>query len=243
MTYEIKDAHVSYFVCDSALEDAKPSELARYFDRALIYKEGTGISTAGGRGQTLLYTLDKRDLVLRHYLRGGLWGKMMGDRYSVFTGDSERALLELELLDILYRYGLPVPKPFIARQERQGAFLKNDIVIYRVPDSRDLFYILKERELTHQELAEIGRVLRRFFAHDVVHTDLNIHNILLSSTGKVSLIDFDRCRQTLLREAHKKAMLERLERSFAKEMRKDPKLHFKVGDFEVIKRHALKKEN
>ena len=112
-----------------------------------------------------------------------------------------------------------------------------------VPDSRDLFYILKERELTHQELAEIGRVLRRFFAHDVVHTDLNIHNILLSSTGKVSLIDFDRCRQTLLREAHKKAMLERLERSFAKEMRKDPKLHFKVGDFEVIKRHALKKEN
>ena len=202
MTYEIKDAHVSYFVCDSALEDAKPSELARYFDRALIYKEGTGISTAGGRGQTLLYTLDKRDLVLRHYLRGGLWGKMMGDRYSVFTGDSERALLELELLDILYR-----------------------------------------DELTHQELAEIGRVLRRFFAHDVVHTDLNIHNILLSSTGKVSLIDFDRCRQTLLREAHKKAMLERLERSFAKEMRKDPKLHFKVGDFEVIKRHALKKEN
>ena len=82
-------------------------------------------------------------------------------------------------------------------------------------------------------------LVKRFFEHDVVHTDLNIHNIMLSESGEVYLIDFDKCRQTLLRQAHKDAMLSRLKRSFLKEKRKNPQLNFKEQDFSLIKKTAL----
>lgn len=237
--HEISFGHVTWFFTDETLLYLDHSELEHYFDRVYIHKEGFNLKIAGGRGQTLLYSLHDKDLVLRHYYRGGLWGKLMGDKFWALTGDSERSLLELELLDLLYEDGLPVPKPFIARQERRGSFLHNDIVIYQIKESRDLSYILKERALTEQELVTIGKTLKRFFGYDVVHTDLNIHNILLNNEGEVFLIDFDKCRQTLLRQAHKDAMLSRLERSFNKEMRLNPQLHFKASDFALIKEHAL----
>ena len=227
-----------YFV-DESLLDLENEQLEQFFDREYIHKNACNLKECGGRGQTLLYSLQGSDLILRHYLRGGLWGKVMGDKYFALTGDSERAFLELELLDLLYEENLPVPKPFIARQQRSGAFLRNDIVLYQLKDSQDLFYLLQKRSLTQEELVKIGKTLKRFFEHDVVHTDLNIHNIMLSQSGEVYLIDFDKCRQTLLRQAHKDAMLSRLNRSFLKEKKKNPNLYFKESDFSLIKDMAL----
>ncbi len=239
MAYEFKDGRVIYYFADEALCDLKPKEYARMFDVDNIKAFGKDLKICGGRGQTLLYALGGEDLVFRHYRRGGLWGKLMGDKYSCFTGDCQRALLELELLDILYNDGLPVPKPKIARQVQSGLFVTNDIIIYQIKDSPDLSYVLKERSLSKSELANIGLTLKRFFKYDVVHTDLNVHNILLGPGGKISIIDFDKCKQTMLRSAHKMAMLQRLQRSFEKEKRLDPGFHYNSADFEIIKSRAL----
>ena len=53
----------------------------------------------------------------------------------------------------------------------------------------------------------------------VNHTDLNIHNILLDNDGKAWIIDFDKCYQQQ-GEAWKEANLQRLLRSFNKELNK-----------------------
>lgn len=66
----------------------------------------------------------------------------------------------------------------------------------------------------------------------VNHTDLNIHNILIDDKDKVWIIDFDKCRK----QEHgdwKKQNLERLLRSFKKELLKR-QIHWKERDFAVL---------
>ena len=72
----------------------------------------------------------------------------------------------------------------------------------------------------------------------LVYNDLHFDNFIYDGE-KLYLIDFDKCRQTLLRQAHKDAMLSRLNRSFLKEKKKNPNLYFKESDFSLIKDMAL----
>ncbi|MFA0229768.1 lipopolysaccharide kinase InaA family protein, partial [Vibrio sp. 10N.261.45.A7] len=53
----------------------------------------------------------------------------------------------------------------------------------------------------------------------VNHTDLNIHNILIDENNTVWIIDFDKCYQQL-GNSWKQGNLDRLKRSFIKELNK-----------------------
>ena len=70
--------------------------------------------------------------------------------------------------------------------------------------------------------------------NQVNHTDLNIRNILLDHQGKVWIIDFDKCFQQP-GAGWQKGNLERLLRSFHKELKKCS-INWQEGDWDDLMR-------
>ena len=221
--------------------DQELSFYESFFDRDAIEKS-EGVSSRGGRGQTLLFKREGRDLVLRHYKRGGLFGRLVSDSFFCFEPHSHRAYDEFSLLKRMLELKLPVPKPVIAREISFGPGIVQDIVIERLKGYTDLSYVIAERHLTSQEFTSIGRTLKSFFDNNILHTDLNIRNILIDDNGSVSVIDFDKCFFVPLTSSQKQDMISRLLRSFRKEIERnsEKKVNFNESDFELLKQEALK---
>lgn len=182
-------------------------------------QQGMVIGSAQGRGTTWFVQLPTLQGALRHYRRGGLFGKIIADHY-IFTGwEKTRCVAEFELLAKLSQAGVNVPKPIAARAQKRLFCYQADLLSEKIPDAQDLVDILQQRTLSQQEYQAIGLQIKKMHDAQVNHTDLNIHNILLDKAGKVWLIDFDKCSQQS-GESWKAANLARLLRSFNKELRK-----------------------
>ncbi len=213
------------------------AEAERLLD-ARALKAG-GAKEAGGRGQALSFTQDGRGYFLRHYLRGGLWGRLMGDRFISLMPHAHRAFDEFRLLDWMRGQGLPVPEPVAAREEG-CVLIRQDIVVGGI-DAEDLSRVIARRCLTRGECLRLGQTIGRFFEAGVMHTDLNIRNILLSKEGEFFLIDFDKCYRTTMGRAERQAVLSRLRRSFLKEIRvTSGKAHYNDTDFALIESKAMR---
>ncbi|SNY50012.1 3-deoxy-D-manno-octulosonic-acid transferase [Arsukibacterium tuosuense] len=158
----------------------------------------------------------QQQLVLRHYYRGGLAGKVNKDRFFYQSALYSRAMQEFALLQWMRQQGLAVPSPVAARYRQTGLSYRADLLIERISDARDLATILhSERALQDSEWQAVGMAIARLHTAGVDHTDLNCRNILLDNSGTIWLIDFDKCRrrppghwqqqnlQRLLRSLHK----------------------------------------
>lgn len=241
MTEQVVFKNAKFITADDfSLPYKSAAELNRLFSLDFIKKNAAALSFKGGRGQTALFSLSGEDLVLRQYLRGGLWGKLMHDKFFIASHDAHRAFDEFILLGKLKAKGLPVPEPVAAKEEKSGLFLRNYIIIKQIKNCADLSYVIKNRHLSADEFIRIGSTLKRFFDEGVLHTDLNIRNILLDNKGDVYVIDFDKCKIIDLGRQDKEAMLARLLRSFNKEVRITANAaYFKESDFALLKEAAL----
>lgn len=201
-------------------DDSLISEnIERCFDAQFWHSRNKIIGSASGRGTTWFIQLDKAQAALRHYRRGGLFGKLISDHY-IFTGWLKtRAIAEFKLLETLNQSGVNVPKPIAARVLKRNFCYQADLLSEKIPDAQDLVAILQQRVLTELEYSEIAKQIKKMHQAQVNHTDLNIHNILLDKQGKVWLIDFDKCYQQS-GEVWKEENLKRLLRSFYKEKKK-----------------------
>lgn len=210
---------------------------SRYFDREAILK-GDAISR-GGRGQTLLYETDGLEVVMRHFRRGGLLGRILKDGFFVFEPHAHRAFDEFRLLEEMRSQGLPVPEPLLAREKNIGGMIVQDILISRI-HARDLSFVLRERSLSKTELLRLGSVIKAFFDGGIEHTDLNIRNILLDDEGRFFIIDFDKCFKSHPDAARRRGIVDRLHRSFLKEARRfGDAVHYEDQDFALIESSAL----
>ena len=117
-----------FFINSSLPSDQDQSFYDSFFDRESIDRS-EGVTSRGGRGQTLSFTKDGRELVLRHYKRGGLFGKLVSDCFFFFEPHSHRAYDEFTLLNRMLELNLPVPKPVIAREIKSSIGIVQDIVI------------------------------------------------------------------------------------------------------------------
>lgn len=165
--------------------------------------------------------------VLRHYYRGGLIGKIINDSY-LFTGmEQTRAAKEFALLHHLHTLDLPAPMPIAFRVKRRGLFYQADLLSSRIENAQDLVAILSEKALDDTVWQRIGATIKRFHQHNIYHHDLNAHNILINDKQQVFIIDFD---QGEVRTNHsnkwQQGNIDRLKRSFLKELNKLPKFHF-----------------
>ena len=204
--------------------DENKAEQAHFFEAAYWQRQNRILGSAQGRGTTWFLRTDDLfgvNSALRHYYRGGLWGKINRDRYPFTSLQDTRSFAEFHLLNRLHQAGLPVPKPIGARVEKL-AFnsYRADILTEKIENAQDLTAFLQQTTLSEEGWRQIGQLIRRLHDLQICHTDLNAHNILVQQTDeqqKYWLLDFDKCGQKS-GSFWKQENLNRLQRSFLKEV-------------------------
>ncbi|WP_281630252.1 3-deoxy-D-manno-octulosonic acid kinase [Vibrio sp. St2] len=203
------------------------------FDAGFWQNAGKVIGSAQGRGTTWFVQTETIEAALRHYRRGGLFGKLVEDSYLFSSWEKTRSYQEFQLLNTLIEAGVNVPRPIAARTVKSGVTYKADLLSEKIPNARDLVSILMESPLPAEMYQKIGLEIRKMHDAQVNHTDLNIHNILIDEQDKVWIIDFDKCYQQS-GNGWKQSNLDRLKRSFEKEVGKGG-IHWKLDDFQHLK--------
>lgn len=93
-------------------------------------------SATGGRGTTWFIQLENMQAALRHYRRGGLFGKLINDHYWFSGWDNTRCAQEFQLLLALIEAGgVHVPRPIAARAVKSGLFYQADLLSERIPNA------------------------------------------------------------------------------------------------------------
>ncbi|NVJ61297.1 MAG: 3-deoxy-D-manno-octulosonic acid kinase [Gammaproteobacteria bacterium] len=184
-----------------------------------------------GRNKTYFCQYPKNDngyleLVLRHYFRGGLVGKINNDAYHFSSIESTRPYRELSILESIQNKQLPGPKPIGGYVIKHRGFYRADILIEKIPDAKDAYQILIEQEVSESTWIKMGQCIRNFHDAGIFHADLNIHNIMLNEDGDTWLIDFDKGEERAPSKKWQSVNLERLLRSLNKEKAKHPEFNF-----------------
>nr|WP_319555503.1 3-deoxy-D-manno-octulosonic acid kinase [uncultured Vibrio sp.] len=199
------------------------------FDIEYWQSQNAVVGSATGRGTTWFVQLDTMQAALRHYQRGGLFGKLVKDNYWFSGWEKTRSVQEFQLLLMLTEAGVNVPKPIAARAVKTGLTYQADLLSERIPNAKDLVSVLQEQSLSAAMYQQIGQEIAKMHNAGVNHTDLNIHNILIDADEKVWIIDFDKCYQQA-GSGWQKNNLDRLLRSFSKEQRKRA-IHWQEDEF------------
>lgn len=197
-------------LCQSATE--------HYFSADYWQRQGAVFGYASGRGKTWFINMPTVKAALRHYRRGGLFGKLVKDHYFFTSWEKTRGYQELMLLFHLRDSGVNVPRPIAAQAVRKTFCYQADLLSEKIANARDLVSILQEQALSDEMYLNIGQEIRKLHDAQVNHTDLNIHNILIDEQEQVWIIDFDKC-YIQPGDDWKLKNLERLRRSFDKEVK------------------------
>ena len=187
---------------------------------------------SGGRGNTMFVGNIPRQFVLRHYVRGGLIGRVVNDTYLYSGEDKTRSFLEWRMLAKMADNGLRVPRPAAARYVRSGSFDKADIITVRIPGVVALSeYIAEDRgeEFWHS----LGGAIHDFHRAGVFHADMNAYNLQIERWARMWMLDFDKGR---LRQPGpwQQKTLDRLHRSLQKIKQLDSRLHCSALDWNAL---------
>ncbi len=156
-------------------------------------------------GRRPLYELESGDqrFVVRRFRHGGLMRWMTGECYL----DAQRPFRELILSDSLLRVGIRTPRVVAARARMSSVYgWQLDVMTRRVDDALDLGFVLglvRRGEVATAAwraiLVELGALVRRLHAHELVHADLQPNNVLVNqralegASPELWLLDLDRC--------------------------------------------------
>ncbi|MEP4892409.1 MAG: 3-deoxy-D-manno-octulosonic acid kinase [Aliiglaciecola sp.] len=206
---------------------------SEHFSPTFWQQNNSVIGSAAGRGTTHFIQSEQHKLVLRHYRRGGLIGKILNDQYLYLGLPSTRAFQEYLLLEKMKGMGLPAPTPVAYRVVKKGLYYHGDLITLKIPNAQDIHHVLQTRPLSEQEWRDIGNTIALFHQQQIYHHDLNIHNIMLDDAGKVWLIDFDKCAEKD-GESWKQNNLDRLLRSLNKESNKMANYHFEHKNWSLL---------
>ena len=205
------------------------------FDPSWLCSQKFWEGSTHGRSQAHFFHYTGIDMVLRHFHRGGLVGRLNRDLYLRVGAPRSRAIRECDLLADMHVQGLPVPLPVAARYVPFGPFYRADIITQRIPHADTLQDVISERALSDQMWTAIGASVRNLHNHGVFHSDLNCRNIMIDADERVWFIDFDKCEKRAP-GAWKQANLDRLNRSLAKTAAGSENVHWhdaKWADFLV----------
>lgn len=180
---------------------------------------------SGGRGNTMFVGNIPRQFVLRHYVRGGMVGKIVKDLY-VWTGAEEtRPFREWRMLAKMADNGLRVPRPAAARYVRNGPFYKADLITVRVPNVCALSTWIHQQKGDEAFWQGVGQGIFEFHSHGVYHADMNAYNLQIDGDRHLWMLDFDRGK-LLAAGPWQQETLSRLHRSLQKIKSRDPALHY-----------------
>jgi 3-deoxy-D-manno-octulosonic acid kinase len=186
-----------------------------WFDAAHWLVQGRAQNVSGGRGGAIYLDAPFGRCVLRHYRRGGMVARVMGDRYLWTGAERTRGFAEFALLAELHGRGLRAPAPVAARYQRKGAHYRADLITRRIEGASTLAELVARDRCDAGAAARVGETIAEFHAAGVYHADLNAHNVLLVGET-VWLVDFDRGQMRTPARAWQLANLARLRRSLLK---------------------------
>jgi 3-deoxy-D-manno-octulosonic acid kinase len=172
-------------------------------------------TVSGGRGGATFIDAPFGRSVLRHYRRGGMVARVMGDRYLWTGAERTRGFAEFRLLATLRERNLPVPEPIAARYQRNGAHYRADLITRRIEGVATLAELLARNRVDAHIASRVGAEIAKFHANGAYHADLNAHNVLVDA-DTVWLIDFDRGELRSPSRDWQQANLARLQRSLRK---------------------------
>jgi 3-deoxy-D-manno-octulosonic acid kinase len=193
----------------------------------------TGRLGAAGRGNTMFVGNVPRQFVLRHYVRGGMIGKLVRDSYLWTGAESSRPFREWRMLAKMADSGLRVPRPAAARYRRKGIFYTADLITVRVPKVRALSDWIHTGPGGDEFWQNLGAAIHEFHSHGVFHADMNAYNLQIDNRGQLWMLDFDRGR-LLPPGPWQQKTLSRLHRSLQKLKTMDPKLHYEQQCWEQL---------
>ena len=192
-----------------------------------------GALRSSGRGNTMFVGNVPRQLVLRHYMRGGFIGKVIRDRYVFSGADKTRSFREWRLLHKLAEKNLRVPRPAAARYCSRGTFYTADIITVTIPNAVALSQYIASRNPRAAFWNSIGAAIREFHAAGVFHSDMNAYNLQIDAAGLLWMLDFD--KGSLRPPGHwQQATLNRLHRSLNKIVTLDPTVNFRAESWEQL---------
>lgn len=190
-----------------------------------------GALRSAGRGTTLIVGDGEHEFVLRHYIRGGIPGRLIRDSYFWLSERQTRSFAEWHLLAKLNNMGLPVPRPAAARYCRRGPVYTADLLTMRLPDIRSLADRIAERPGDGHFWQDLGAELHRFHHAGVYHADLNAYNLQVDSGDNLYLLDFDRGK-LLPPGTWQQKNIGRLHRSLRKIKQADRSIHFSKANWD-----------
>lgn len=204
----------------------------RFTSKGWLHAEPVGgTQGSSGRGNTMFVGNVPRQFVLRHFVRGGLIGKFVYDKYLWTGEDASRPFAEWRLLAKMAASGLRVPRPAAARYCRAGPFYTADIITVRIPDVQPLSELIAAQQCDAEFWHRLGAAVRGFHAAGVYHADMNAHNLQIDTDGNLWMLDFDR-GQLLRPGPWQQRTLNRLHRSLEKIRAQNPSLHFRQENWE-----------
>jgi len=205
----------------------------KHFDVDYLKEKKSITRTAQGRAQVYFFMQENQELVLRHYYRGGLLGKLNKDKF-IFTGiKTTRGFTELDILSFLDQHGLNVAQAVAARITRKGLFYQADIITAAVPAAQELHQMLKQHAVDDKIWHAIGVTLGKLHKLNVRHDDINVKNVLVQNDNSIALIDFDKCRQQALGN-WKSANIARFYRSLIKQHGLNKPYYFAQSNWETL---------
>lgn len=188
---------------------------------------------SGGRGNTMYVGNVPRQFVWRHFRRGGLFGKIVRDRYWWTGEDNTRSFAEWRLLAKLANNGLRVPRPAAARYRRFGPTYTADIITVRIPEVRPLSRYITDAARDDEFWRATGGSIYEFHSAGVYHADMNAYNLQIDADGRLWMLDFDRGR--LRRPGPwQQRTLGRLHRSLVKVSSMDPRVRFDRTNWDAL---------
>lgn len=188
------------------------------------------------RGRNVTWFVGEEDspMVLRHYYRGGLIGKLVTDKYWFEGLEKTRPYREYELLVELEKRQLPACRVVAAQVTKSGFSYRADLLMKMVEGGKDLVALLTSAPMNDELWQEVGKTIAMFHKHKVYHADLNAHNILINKDNNAWLIDFDRGEIKAQRGQWCQDNLDRLLRSFNKELNQLPQFYFTDDNWQTL---------
>jgi len=159
--------------------------------------DGAQPSRFAGRGRPVLLEVAGNRLVAKSMRRGGLFGRLLGDR---FLGDG-RARRLVGLQRELEAGGIATPRFAFARVRRgAGGLVRLDAGTYELAGALDGAAFLESRPPRSQRRAAVraaARVVRALHDAGVEHADLNVKNLLVRAGPPLEafVIDLEKSRR------------------------------------------------
>lgn len=198
-----------------ASDNIKEEVTAQWFQQEYWLNQGRLLGASSGRGSAWVIKSEWGKWILRHYYRGGLYANFIKDSYLWAGLARTRVYQEFKLLEKIHDLGLPSPKPIAALIQKKGLYYKNDLIMQHIDHQKTMAKSLIENDLPLNLWQQIGRTISQYHHNGIYHSDLNAHNILLSS-DQVFIIDFDKgCIKNINSKWQQKNMI-RLKRSIEK---------------------------